>query len=90
MTRSITVAINSLVLNSVKRPFDFETELSAEVFASAGNADATFDRTYYVRTRKTTAGPPYQRDSNELVNDAVSKALSDMVNDDSLMEMLVR
>lgn len=90
MTRSITVAINSLVLNSVKRPFDFETELSAEVFASAGNADATFDRTYYVSTRKTTAGPPYQRDSNELVNDAVSKALSDMVNDDSLMEMLVR
>ena len=90
MTRSITVAINGLELNSVKRPFDFETELNAEVFASAANGDATYDRTYYVRTRKLTAGPPYERHSNELVNDAVSKALSDLVNDDSLMEMLVR
>jgi uncharacterized lipoprotein YajG len=90
MTRSLTVAINSLELNSVKRPFDFETELNAEVFASAGNADATYDRTYYVRIRKLTAGPPYERHSNELVNDAVSKALSDLVNDANLSEMLVR
>ena len=90
VTRSVTVAINDLELSSVKRPLDFETELRAEVFASAANADTTYDRVYFVSTRKTTAGPPYERHSNKLVNDAVSEALSDLVNDEKLFEMLVR
>lgn len=89
-TRSITVAISDLELNSVKRPFDFETELRANVFATAGNADATYDREYFVRTRKTTAAPPFERQSNQLVNEAVSQALSDLANDENLLEMLVR
>jgi uncharacterized lipoprotein YajG len=90
MTRSITVAISGLELNSVKRPFDFETELSANVFATAGNADTTYDREYFVRTRKTSAGPPFERQSNQLVNEAVSQALSDLANDENLFELLVR
>jgi len=90
MTRSVTVAISGLELSSVKRPLDFETELRADVFATVGNADATYDRAYYVRTRKTTAGPPYERQSNQLVNEAVSQALSDLANDENLFDMLVR
>ena len=39
MTRSLAVQINSLVLNSVKRPLDFETELKAEVPAVAHNSN---------------------------------------------------
>ena len=88
--RSLTIAISGLELNSVKRPFDFETELRVNVFVTAGNADATFDREYYVRTRKTTAGPPFERQSNQLVNEAVSQALSDLANDENLFDMLVR
>jgi uncharacterized lipoprotein YajG len=90
MTRSLLVRLDSLVLNSVKRPLDFETELKAEVSAVAYNANEKYDRAYYVRTYKLTAAPPYERDSNRLVNDAVSKALSDMLNDNSLFEMLER
>ena len=89
-TRSITVAINGLELSSVKRPLDFETEIRANVLAAASNADATYDRAYFVRTRKTTAAPPFERRSNQLVNKAVSQALSDLANDENLFEMLVR
>lgn len=90
MTRSITVAISGLELSSVKRPFDFETEIRANVLAVATNADASYDRVYFVRTRKTTAGPPFERRSNQLVNEAVSQALSDLANDENLFDMLVR
>ena len=90
MTRSITVAISGLELSSVKRPFDFETEIRANVLAVATNADASYDRVYFVRTRKTTAGPPFERQSNQLVNEAVSQALSDLANDENLFDMLVR
>jgi uncharacterized lipoprotein len=90
MTRSISIEINSLVLNSTKRPLDFETELKAEVSATAHNANEKYDRAYYVRTHRITAGPPFEKHSNQLVNDAVSQALSDMINDDKLLEMLAR
>ena len=90
MTRWIAIEINSLQLNSTKRPLDFETELKAEVSAEAHNTNEKYNRAYYVRTYRITAGPPYEKHSNQLVNDAVSKALSDMVNDDSLFEMLAR
>ncbi len=90
MTRSISVEINSLILNSVKRPLDFETELKAEVSATAHNTDEKYDRAYYVRTYKITAGPPFEKHSNQLVNDAISQALTDMLNDDRLFEMLAR
>ena len=90
MTRSLNVRVDSLLLNSVKRPLDFETELKAEVSAEARNSNEKYDRAYYVSTYKITAGPPYERHSNVLVNDAVSKALTDMLNDDKLFEMLAR
>ncbi len=90
MTRSISVEINSLILNSVKRPLDFETELKAEVSATAHNTNEKYDRAYYVRTYKITAGPPFEKHSNQLVNDAISQALTDMLNDDRLFEMLAR
>ncbi len=90
MTRSLDVEINSLVLNSVKRPIDFETKLEAAVSAKANNSYEKYDRAYYVRTLKESAGPPYEKKSNKMVNDAMSQALSDLLNDDSLFEMLAR
>ena len=90
MTRSLTVEISSLILNSEKRPLDFQTELKSELAAIARNSNEKYERAYYVRTQKITAGPPYEKHSNELVNNAVSQALSDMLNDDKLFEMLAR
>jgi uncharacterized lipoprotein YajG len=90
MTRSLVVQVDRLVLNSVKRPLDFETELQAEVSARGYNSNEIYDRAYYVKTYKISAAPPFQRDSNKLVNEAVSTALTDMLNDDKLIEMLAR
>ncbi len=90
MTRSLTVRIDSLVLNSVKTPVTFETELRAEVTAAAYNDDERYERVYYVRSYQETAGPPYLKHSNKLVNQAVSQALNEVLNDDKLFQMLAR
>lgn len=90
MTRGIGVRVSSLTLNSVKTPVKFETELKAEVAATAHNASESYDRLYYVRSYKETAGPPYEKHSNQLVNEAVNQALADLMNDDKLFEMLAR
>ena len=88
MTRSLEVRIDSLVLNSVKTPVTFETELKAEITAVASNERKQYERVYYVRSYQETAGPPYEKHSNKLVNQAVSQALTEVLNDDKLFEML--
>jgi len=88
MTRSLVIKITSLVLNSEKTPFNFQTELLAEVTASGRNVNDRYERRYYVRSYQETAGPPFEKHSNALVNEAVSQALTDMLNDDRLFEML--
>lgn len=90
MTRSLVVEITNLGLNSTRTPINFETELKAEVTASAHNSSEKYERLYYVRSYQETAGPPFERHSNKLVNEAVSQALTDMVNDNRLFEMLAR
>ena len=90
MNRSLVVEINSLVLNSVKTPVTFQTELKAEVSALANNAREKYERVYYVRTYQETAGPPYQKHSDSLVNQAISQALTEMFSDDKLFELLAR
>ncbi|UCD67819.1 MAG: hypothetical protein JSW48_13500 [Betaproteobacteria bacterium] len=90
MTRSLEVRIDSLALNSVKTPVTFETELRAEVTATASNDKQLYERVYYVRSYQETAGPPYEKHSNRLVNQAVSQALNEVLNDDKLFEILAR
>jgi len=90
MTRSLRISIDSLVLNSVKTPVTFQTELKAEVTAAAANASERYQRVYYVRSYQETAGPPYEKHSNQLVNQAVSQALNEVLNDNKLFEMLAR
>ncbi|HWQ40155.1 MAG TPA: YajG family lipoprotein [Burkholderiales bacterium] len=90
MERTITVDVRKLELSSVKQPFVFDTELRAEVGTVARNGKDTYDRLYYVRTRKETAGPPFLKDSNALINTAVAQALEDMLNDERLLEVLAR
>lgn len=90
ITRALEVRIDSLVLNSVKTPVTFETELRAEVTAAASNERERYERVYYVRSYQETAGPPYERHSNKLVNQAISQALTEVLKDDKLFEMLAR
>ncbi|HET8728074.1 MAG TPA: YajG family lipoprotein [Alphaproteobacteria bacterium] len=87
---SLQIDVRRLELSSVKQPFVFDTELRAELGAVATNGPDTYDRLYYVRTRKETAGPPYLKDSNALINTAVSQALQDMLSDERLLDVLTR
>jgi hypothetical protein len=88
--RTLQIDVRRLELTSVKQPFVFDTELRAELGAVATNGGDTYDRLYYVRTRKETAGPPYLKDSNALINTAVSQALEDLLSDERLLELLAR
>ncbi|HKQ26666.1 MAG TPA: YajG family lipoprotein [Burkholderiales bacterium] len=88
--RTLQVQIRSLELKSVKTPFTFETELRAALGAHAANGPEYYDRQFNVRTRRDGAAPPFEKDSNLLVNTAVSQALEDMLADDQLLELLAK
>jgi uncharacterized lipoprotein len=90
LERSLMIDVRRLELSSTKQAFVFDTELRAELGAVARNGGDTYDRLYYVRTRKETAAPPFLKDSNALVNTAVSQALDDMLSDQRLFELLTR
>lgn len=87
---ALQIELRRLDLQSLKTPFTFETELRAEVAAHASNGNSFFDRQFNVRTRKDGAAPPYEKDSNALVNTAVSQALEDLLSDEQLISTLSR
>ena len=58
--------------------------------ASAKNDNETYDRLFYVRSFKETAAPPFLKDSNALVNTAVSQALEDILTDEKMLQLLAR
>lgn len=86
----LNVELRKLELQSVKTPFTFETELRAEVAAHASKGSSYYDRQFNVRTRKDGAAPPFEKDSNRLVNTAVSQALEDLLSDQQLLDTLAR
>lgn len=87
---ALRIELRKLELQSVKTPFTFETELRAEVAAHANKANSFYDRQFNVRTRKDGAAPPFEKDSNALVNTAVSQALEDLLSDEQLLNTLTR
>jgi len=90
MERTLQVELRDLELNSVKTALTFETELRAAVGARVANGPEYYDRQFHVRTRKDGAAPPFEKDSNLLVNTAVSQALEDMLADAQLLELLAK
>ena len=85
---ALQLEVRRLDLQSVKTPFTFETELRAEVAAHATKTNGYYDRQFNVRTRKDGAAPPYEKDSNALVNTAISQALEDLLADEQLIATL--
>ncbi len=90
VNRTLTVKVNNLTFNSSKTPLAFRTELEAEVVAVASTDSGLYERVYVVRTYQDTAGPPYEKQTTRLVNKAMSQALTAVMNDDKLFEMLTR
>jgi len=90
MVSTLEIKIVNLELQSVKQPLTFDTELRAEVAAHVANGSEYYDRQFSVRTRKEGVAPPFERDSTQLVNTALSQALEDMLSDQDLLAMLAR
>ena len=88
--RTLIVKVNNLTFNSSKTPLAFRTELEAEVTAVAATDTGLYERNYVVRTYQDTAGPPYEKQSTRLINQAMSQALTAIMNDDKLFEALTR
>ena len=90
VNRTLTVKVNNLTFNSTKTPLAFRTELETEVVAVALTDSGLYERAYVVRTYQDTAGPPYEKQSAMLINKAISQALTAVLNDDELFDMLTR
>jgi uncharacterized lipoprotein YajG len=85
---SLKIEVESLKLDSDKRPLDFLTTLHAEVTARVDNGRAHFERRYTVNQSMNSAGPSYVAESSRLVNGAISMALQDMLSDPKLLKTL--
>ena len=90
MDRTLDIGVRKLALSSVKKPLTFDTELRAEVGAHAVNSTGTYERQFNVRTRMESAAPPYQTESAQLVNTALSQALEDLLSDEQLLALLAK
>jgi uncharacterized lipoprotein YajG len=84
----LKIEVESLNLDSDKRPFDFLTTLHAEVTARVDNGRLHYERKYTVNQSMNSAGPSYVAESSRLVNGAVSMALQDMLSDPNLLKTL--
>jgi len=90
MDRTLDIGVRKLELSSVKKPLTFDTELRAEVGAHAVNTTGNYERQFNVRTRMESAAPPYQTESAQLVNTALSQALEDLLSDEQLLSLLAK
>jgi uncharacterized lipoprotein YajG len=90
MDRTLDIGVRKLALSSVKKPLTFDTELRAEVGARAVNSTGNYERQFNVRTRMESAAPPYQTESAQLVNTALSQALEDLLSDEQLLALLAK
>ena len=84
------VQVDLLALSSKKMPLTFETNLEAKMSVDIKVGAKTYTNRLRIVTKKETAGPPYAGDSSELINEAVSKLLTDMLSREQLITILAR
>jgi len=87
---SLRVEIRQLKHESVKRPMSFEMNSSVVLQANAKNGDSYFNREYWINRSQATGGPLTLEESSAVVNGMVSDALTDMLADKQLLEVLQR
>ncbi|MDA1332453.1 MAG: YajG family lipoprotein [Proteobacteria bacterium] len=87
--KKFLIELEQLMLNSIKNPrFGYVTTLNVEIVASIVNGNKKYSKRYTVSTEKELGSVSSSRDSTKLVNDAMSQALSSIVNDDALLRAL--
>ncbi|MAW34086.1 MAG: hypothetical protein CMK56_06725 [Proteobacteria bacterium] len=86
----MVVDVETLGLSSIKYPLTFKTDLEAIISVTVENGDENYGNRLRIVTTKETPGPPYAADSTELVNEAVSTLLTDMLGSEKLLKVLAK
>ena len=86
----MVVDVETLGLSSIKYPLTFKTDLEAIISVTVENGNESYGNRLRIVTTKETPGPPYAADSTELVNEAVSTLLTDMLGSEKLLKVLAK
>ncbi|PWT70331.1 MAG: hypothetical protein C5B46_09645 [Proteobacteria bacterium] len=87
---TLQVELQELTFNALKRPLDFDVALKVIISARARNGSDSYDRTYTVSQQKLAGAPPSSTETTQMVNSAIGFALSDMLADKELTNLLTR
>jgi len=89
--KKLTISVDRLTLDSLKSEgFGYLTAVNAEVVASIETNTTRFSKRYTVSTEKEMSSATSTQTTQEMLNAALSKALSDVVADDALIGVLTR
>ena len=89
--KKLTISIDRLTLDSLKSEgFGYLTAVNAEVVASIETNTTRFSKRYTVSTEKEMSSATSTQTTQEMLNAALSKALSDVVVDEALIGVLTQ
>jgi len=89
--KKLTISVDRLTLDSLKSEgFGYLTAVNAEVVASIETNTTRFSKRYTVSTEKEMSSATSTQTTQEMLNAALSKALSDVVADEALIGVLTQ
>ena len=89
--KKLTISVDRLTLDSLKSEgFGYLTAVNAEVVASIETNTTRFSKRYTVSTEKEMSSATSTQTTQEMLNAALSKALSDVLADEALIGVLTQ
>ncbi len=88
--RSLVVEVRDIEYQALKQGLTYDTETKVAVGALAKGAESTYERLYTAGARKSSPIHPSASDNDRIVNETVSGALQEMLNDDRLTAALIQ
>jgi uncharacterized lipoprotein YajG len=86
---TLVLDLQKLELSSLKtKRFGYVTTLDVEIVASIINGDKKYSKRYSVGTEKKMGGISSSQNSENMINEAVTQALSAIINDEALFRAL--
>lgn len=81
----LTIDLQKIELNSLKtKRFGYVTTLDVEIVASIVNRNKKYSKRYNVETEKKMGSISSSKNSENMVNEAITQALSAIINDEAL------
>lgn len=88
-TKKLVVNIQRMTIDSVKtKSFGYKTDLHVELLATVVKDNSKFAKRFVVTTEKKMGSFSSSAETQKIVNEALSDALSSIVNDEALFELL--